>query len=148
MQADFTVVGDSDLETPIANAAKSFAARVPVHTGDDIGVYISVTPSNPQCLRSDATYTNHFNGSDVAPGIPTTFTNEPDQIPVAAVLEHDCDNDGLGDESQDTKVSGPACPPTGQRAAAVKRCRKRAQKKHWSGKQLRKCKRKAKRLPV
>lgn len=38
--------------------------------------------------------------------------------------------------------------PTGQRTAALKRCKKRAHKKHWSHKRLRKCRRKANLLPV
>jgi hypothetical protein len=38
--------------------------------------------------------------------------------------------------------------PTGERAAALKKCKKRAKKKDWSKKQLNRCKRKARRLPV
>ena len=38
--------------------------------------------------------------------------------------------------------------PTGQRAAALKQCKKIAKKKHWTKKQFKKCKRKAKKLPV
>jgi hypothetical protein len=37
---------------------------------------------------------------------------------------------------------------TGQRAAALKRCKKRAHKKHWSHQRLRKCKKKAQLLPT
>jgi hypothetical protein len=38
--------------------------------------------------------------------------------------------------------------PTGQRAAALKKCKKKAKKKHWTKKRLKKCKRKARKLPV
>ena len=38
--------------------------------------------------------------------------------------------------------------PTGQRAVALKKCKKKAKKKHWTKKKLRNCKRKAKLLPV
>jgi hypothetical protein len=38
--------------------------------------------------------------------------------------------------------------PTGQRAAALKKCKKKAHKNHWSKKRLKKCKKKAKLLPV
>jgi hypothetical protein len=41
-----------------------------------------------------------------------------------------------------------AVPPTGKRAAALKKCKKNAHKKHWAKKKLRKCKRKARKLPV
>jgi hypothetical protein len=37
---------------------------------------------------------------------------------------------------------------TGRRAAALKRCKKRARKHHWSQTKLRKCKTKAKKLPI
>jgi hypothetical protein len=38
--------------------------------------------------------------------------------------------------------------PTGQRAAALKKCKKKAHRNHWTKKKLRKCKKKAKLLPV
>jgi hypothetical protein len=41
-----------------------------------------------------------------------------------------------------------AAPPTGQRAAALKRCKKKAHKRHWSKKQRKKCRKKAKKLPL
>jgi hypothetical protein len=44
---------------------------------------------------------------------------------------------------------GPAPPSsTGRRAAALKRCKKRAQKNNWSKDRLKKCKKKARLLPV
>jgi protein-disulfide isomerase len=45
-------------------------------------------------------------------------------------------------------VTPPPPGPTGQRAAALKKCKKKAHKNHWSKKRLKKCKRKARRLPV
>ncbi len=41
-----------------------------------------------------------------------------------------------------------ATPATGQRAAALKKCKKRARKNNWSHKRLRKCKKRANLLPV
>lgn len=46
------------------------------------------------------------------------------------------------------RLSGTATLSTGQRAAALKRCKKRAHKHHWSHKRLKKCKRNARLLPV
>jgi hypothetical protein len=37
---------------------------------------------------------------------------------------------------------------TGERAKALKKCKKKAKKKHWSKKRGKKCKRKARKLPV
>jgi hypothetical protein len=42
----------------------------------------------------------------------------------------------------------PAASMTGQRAAALKKCKQRAKKKHWAKKRLKKCKKKARGLPV
>ena len=55
-----------------------------------------------------------------------------------------------GDMVFSTFVTPPAAPagPTGRRAAALKKCKKRAHKKQWSKKKRRKCRKKAKRLPV
>jgi hypothetical protein len=44
-------------------------------------------------------------------------------------------------------VLGPKPPATGQRAAALKKCKKRFQKNH-DKKKFKRCKKKAKRLPV
>lgn len=148
MDAIFAAISESGVETPAANTVNTFASHVPVHTGDDIGVYLGVTAGSPQCLRIDAAYTNHYNNSDTANGSAELYSDETDQIPVSAVVERDCDADGLGDETQDSKVSGPNCPPTGKRAAALKRCKKKAQKNGWTNKKLKKCKRKAKLQPV
>lgn len=45
-------------------------------------------------------------------------------------------------------TSSPSPVQTGQRAAALKRCKKKAKKKDWTKKKLRNCKKKAKKLPV
>ena len=57
------------------------------------------------------------------------------------VLEPDCNHNGLGDETQDPN---PSC-ATGQRAAALKKCKKKF--RHNNAKR-RKCRKKAKKLPV
>jgi hypothetical protein len=54
----------------------------------------------------------------------------------------------LGPTAPTSGPAGPTSGPTGQRAAALKKCKKRAHKHHWSHKRLRKCKKKANLLPV
>jgi hypothetical protein len=48
--------------------------------------------------------------------------------------------------------AAPAAPSssnvTGQRAAALKKCKKKAKKKDWTKTKLRKCKKKARKLPI
>ena len=79
------------------------------------------------------------------------------QLDVSAVFELEADNDGFGDETQDlcptnasTQGPCPAAPAsvTGQRAAALKKCKKKAKKKHWSKKRLKNCKKRARQLPA
>jgi hypothetical protein len=67
-------------------------------------------------------------------------------------------NDQEGDDDFGFKTYVAPAPPspaspstptsTGQRAAALKKCKKKAKKKHWSKKKLKKCKKKARLLPV
>jgi hypothetical protein len=83
----------------------------------------------------------------------TTSTLPNQRVNVSATLEPDADADGFGDETQDQCVgsAGPqsgcaaavASTPTGQRAAALKKC-----KKEKSKKARKKCRKKAKKLPV
>jgi hypothetical protein len=64
-------------------------------------------------------------------------------------------NEPAGDDYAFKTYVAPAPPAspspsanTGQRAAALKKCKKRAKAKQWSKKRLKKCKKRAKRLPV
>jgi hypothetical protein len=55
------------------------------------------------------------------------------------------------DASTNAATTTQSCAPTGatgQRAAALKKCKKRAHKHHWSHKRLKKCKKMARLLPV
>ena len=66
---------------------------------------------------------------------------------MSAVLEPDCNHNGLGDETQEKNVSGPGCPATGRRAAALKKCKKKKRSISKLG-TCGKCRKKAKKLPV
>jgi hypothetical protein len=80
------------------------------------------------------------------------------QVYLQAVVEPDADGDGFGDDTQDKcpTVAAPTdgCPPgplpspaTGQRAAVLKKCKARFKKNH-DRKAFKKCRRKARRLPL
>jgi len=100
----FTVVGESDVETATANMVNTFLTRISVSALDVIGI-TPVTNGIP-CIRGMAagySYSAFVMGADVPPGSTGTF-NPPAsgvQIDVAAALEPDADDDGFGDESQD-----------------------------------------------
>jgi hypothetical protein len=101
-------------------------------------------------------------GGDPAPGETRSAVGAPEDsvtlVNVSASLEADADGDGFGDETQDqcptnATTQGP-CPtvappagPTGQRAAAIKKCKKKFPGKA-KAKKRKKCIKKAKKLPV
>ena len=137
----FTVVGASSNQGPLTpNAVNGpFPASIPVQPGDLLGIYV-VAGDGYGCLFDTADsgdVAKEVNPDPSVAGDTVTTTNEfsPTRANVAATL---------------IPPTSPAVPagPTGQRAAALKKCKKQAKKKHWTKKKLRKCKKKAKKLPV
>jgi hypothetical protein len=112
----YQVIGESTpLVTPVANIVNSYFTRIPVKAGDIIGNY---TQNTTLCLRPQTGYTDRFVVGDVKPPTQTDFTLLLDgaQFDLSALLESDCDNDGFGDETQDTNLSActtPAAPAPG-----------------------------------
>jgi hypothetical protein len=151
---DFTTIGDSQLETPIGGMLNTWPTRISVQAGDAIGeTYTNTTFS----YRNASGYNTEETGAPADPPPGTTVTYEPNtnlQIDVSAVLEPDADHDGFGDETQDlcptdasTQGPCPAAPATGQRAAALGKCKKKFHKTH-NKKRFKKCKKSANLLPV
>jgi hypothetical protein len=103
---DYTVIGESALETPAPDTVNTWPTRISVKAGDLLGIYYSATTFS---FRPAAGYeavfiagTSDSGESDQSVG--STRTYEPDagnQIDVAAKLEPDADGDGYGDETQD-----------------------------------------------
>jgi hypothetical protein len=155
---DFLTVGDSQLETPMPGILNTWPTRIAVNTGDVLAhAYTGSTDGYRTGVGPDY-ITNEISGSPGDPSLDpppgTTRTYESDfgdrQIDLAAKLEPDADHDGFGDETQDKcptngQTQGPCI--TGQRAAALKKCKKKHKQNH-KAKQFRKCKKKANRLPV
>jgi hypothetical protein len=110
---EFTVIGQSDPPVvPVANVLNSYFTRISVKAGDIIGTYTTAASS---CTRPQTGYDYRFINGDVQPPttavFPNGFTNV--QVDVSASLEPDCDNDGFGDQTQDTDLSSCAPPPPG-----------------------------------
>jgi len=124
MAADFTIIGESALVTPVANKLNSYSIQIPVQVGDMIGLSGMTAGS---WVRVVAGYTYHFKSGDVPVGTLETFDPSGDaQFDLSAVLEPDCDRDGLGDETQDTNTAScqtpaaiPALTCRGQQATIV-----------------------------
>lgn len=115
----FQLVGRSAVETFTSGQVTSFGTRIPVSSGDLLG--IRTTSADTACqaytgLAGDSTYLEV--GADPAPGDNRTLsiTGAPPafKLNVSAVVEPDADSDGFGDESQDgcNGLAGPSggCP--------------------------------------
>jgi hypothetical protein len=132
MNANFTIVGQSDSQVPAASTLNTYSTQIPVKAGDRIGEFISA-----DCSRPDPLYTDHFSDGDVQTGTTSPFDVEHFQQDISAVLEPDADHDGFGDETQDR------CPTNGatQGPCPKKKCKHK--KKHKSGAVIaKKCKKK------
>ena len=158
---DFTTVGDSQLETPTGGTLNTFQTRISVKGGDLLGNFYSFTTTSLRDASGFGTHELHisFPVLDPPPGATATYSPNTDiQIDVSAILEPDADQDGFGDETQDqcptdattqgpcptgaptaAPTAAPTVAPTGQRAAAIKKCKKKfpkgpeAQKVHQEG---------------
>jgi RTX calcium-binding nonapeptide repeat (4 copies) len=115
----YTIIGESTpLVTPLAGILNSYFTRIPVKAGDVIGNYTQNAVSS--CGRDATGFTSRRSTipGDIKPPTTTDYT-EPFtfQLDLSASLEADCDNDGFGDETQDTNLSscapGTTPPPAG-----------------------------------
>jgi hypothetical protein len=123
----YNVVAKSNAGTFTAAGVQTFPTQLPVKAGQVIGDWGYICGLG---TSNAADHFHYFSGADPALGAPQAFSiaGPPGvRANLSATLE------------PSTEAAG----PTGERAAALKKCKK----KH-SAKARRKCKRKAKRLPV
>ena len=106
----------TDLQQPVfANVLNTYPIRIPVNGGELLALWLS-SPAGPHpaCYVGAPGDVREFRiGNSPEPNVGEDFvtnsSGEPLRTNVAARLEPDCDNDGLGDETQDTNVS--TCAP-------------------------------------
>jgi hypothetical protein len=115
----YTVVGQSPPSPQLtANALNSFPIKVPVQQGDLLG--ITTLAGNPVCSFTTVAGDQHHDGSVGDPPLNTTVTLltqiTGQRLNVAATLERDANCDGLGDETQETNVSGGCLPAQAARS--------------------------------
>jgi hypothetical protein len=100
---DFRVVGESPLQIPAPGVVNTYGIQIPVRGGEVIGLY--QTLPNP-CATPQTRYQLFSSSGDVAPGTTAAFSGpELQRLDVSAILEPDCDADGLGDQTQDNDTS-------------------------------------------
>ena len=111
----YRTVGHSAVEPLGAPGLRSFLTQISVQAGDVLGLRTGTSGSD--CVRTgqtgDVAEVGLFNEPDPLPGatfISTDIANAR-LINLSAVVEPDCDGDGLGDETQDPDISTCAGPP-------------------------------------
>jgi hypothetical protein len=137
MNANVTIVGQSSLEPIEPSTLNTYGTQITVKTGDRIGEAIEA-----DCSRLAPTFTDHFFGADVQPGATELFEVEHFQQDISAVLEADCDNDGLGDETQDPDTA--SCHPAVAQPIVKKKCKKKKHKHSAESAKKKHCKKKKK----
>ena len=105
----YTVIGESGLVDPAAGMLNSYPIQIPVKTGDIIGFYWN-SGNTANCSKIVFAYRARFRAGDVVPPTTASFDMEDVlQLNLSAILEPDCDEDGLGDETQDADLSSCVC---------------------------------------
>jgi hypothetical protein len=156
----FTGAGTSSPVAPVVQGIQTFGSNLPIQAGDLLGLDLDPSAGVGQANVTGSTINEWGNPGRLADGDTasphTVYLNE--ELLFNSDVEPDADHDGFGDETQDqcptnASTQGP-CPVslatsvTGQRGAALKKCKSKAKKKHWTKKRLNKCKTKARKLPI
>jgi hypothetical protein len=104
--SQFQVVGESETAN-VVSGENTFATRIPIQTGDRIGLFANSQFGALFCAETPETE-SPGNSIGIISGNPTTGStatlaeSAPETlVPVSAVIEPDADNDGYGDETQD-----------------------------------------------
>jgi hypothetical protein len=141
-----TGAGTGPTVTPPINETSTYGAQLPIQAGDALGLDCCADPTlmidqyvfapNPDAV----TITWNPRLLDGAPPESDTEFPPDAELLLNGDIEPDCDNDGLGDETQDTNTS--ACHPA--QVVKKKKCKKKKHKRSAESAK-KKCKKKKKR---
>jgi Ca2+-binding RTX toxin-like protein len=108
--AAYQVVGHDGPRPLDSGVLNTFPASVAVQSGDVLGLHVP-SPGGQACFFSAPGETFLLRVGNLADGQSDVFTTQGAnfRLNVSAVVEPDCDNDGFGDETQDTNLS--TCAP-------------------------------------
>jgi hypothetical protein len=127
----YTSTASSGAQTTTGAGIAVFPTSLAIAEGEYIGVDISA--ASVLLGRTSVGATGNVFRPPMVDGTPQSVdTPAPDTVLVNA----------------DVACASAPAGPTGLRAGALKKCKKRAHKHHWSHKRLKKCKKKANLLPV
>jgi len=140
----YTVVGHDGPRPLTPSIVNTFQTSLPVKAGDVLGNNSKSPVDNGSYFAAPGDSPINLTPG-LADGQMGIFAPEAAEVRlnISAVLEPDCDQDGLGDETQDTNLS--ACAAPGSTApAAKKKCKKKKHKRSAESAKKKKCKKKKK----
>ena len=127
-----------------------FETSLPINAGDMIGINLpsGVTWSGHSTSLSGAQFVSvQPTLTEILPAQTPNFTVDDAEEGVNADVEADCDNDGLGDETQDADLPAACKPPPGVQPVSPvttvkKKCKKHKKKHSASSAKKKHCKKK------
>ena len=136
----YTVVGHDGPRPLTPSIVNTFQTSLPVKAGDVLGNNSKSPVDNGSYFPVPGDSPIHI-APGLADGQTETFAVEAvdARLNISAVLEPDCDQDGLGDETQDTNLSACAAP-----AAAKKKCTRKKHRHSAESAKKKRCKKKKK----
>ena len=137
----YTVVGHDGPRPLTPSIVNTFQTSLPVKAGDVLGNNSKSPVDNGSYFTAPGDSPININPG-LADGQSGIFALEAVEarLNISAVLEPDCDQDGLGDETQDTNLSTCAAPAS-TAPPAKKKCKKKKHRSAESAKK-KKCKKK------
>lgn len=104
----FELIGTS-ADSGAGQPAFTTRTRVPVHSGDRLGLYGGEGSGTPICSSAEPGDRVGFLAGTARMGLPQAFAARSGfRLPVTATVEADRDGDGYGDETQDGCPQSPA----------------------------------------
>ncbi len=99
---EFQTVAQTDLGF-VLTGANTFPTRIPVQAGDRFGAFAAEGSIALFCPTPNATDVIGIKAGDAPPGTTATYAPaEEIQLALSVTIEPDADNDGFGDETQDS----------------------------------------------
>jgi hypothetical protein len=146
---EYIGAGTSSPEVPTGDGPSVFETSLPINEGDMIGVNVptGVTWSGNAASSPGSSFVSvQPTLAETLPAQTPNFTVNDTEEGVNADVEIDCDNDGLGDETQDADLPAACKPPSDVQpvspVATVKKCKKHKKKHSASSAKKKHCKKK------
>jgi hypothetical protein len=114
----YVIVADDTFRPITQGALNTFPTQIPVTGGEILSIWSSGGSGCMFSTAAEGDLVRYRSGSPPEPAIGDLFPTDTEQnfgrVNVSAIVEPDCDADGLGDETQDPSLLGGSCPIRGR----------------------------------